>query len=140
MLLNIAAHNVSLQNMKVSKRECHITYSVTKCTASQNFKCILRTRYKRFCNVYTFCDAVRYVTFTFFKILRFGTLTFCAAMFCNITSCDVYVMLLYVMKQHRCTPPPPQSASFFWLILKKIVKSYYYAKCTESTHSEKVVA
>ena len=45
-------------------------------------------------------DAVRYVTFTglrFENFLRFGTLTLCAATFCNIMSCDVYVMLLYVM-------------------------------------------
>jgi hypothetical protein len=26
----LAAHNVSIQNIKVSKCECHITYSVTK--------------------------------------------------------------------------------------------------------------
>ncbi len=32
------------------------------------------------------------------KTLCFGTLTLCAATFCNITSCDVYVMLLYVFK------------------------------------------
>jgi hypothetical protein len=30
MLLNVAAHNVSIQNVKVSKREHHITYSVTR--------------------------------------------------------------------------------------------------------------
>ena len=35
MLLNIAAHNVSIRNVKVSKREHHITYSVTKRTMSQ---------------------------------------------------------------------------------------------------------
>jgi hypothetical protein len=28
MLLNVAAHNVSIRNVKVSKREHHITYSV----------------------------------------------------------------------------------------------------------------
>ena len=32
MLLNVAAHNVSIQNIKMSKRERHITYSVTKHT------------------------------------------------------------------------------------------------------------
>jgi hypothetical protein len=37
MLLNKAAHNVSIQNVKVSKRERHITYSVTKNTASYTF-------------------------------------------------------------------------------------------------------
>jgi hypothetical protein len=36
MLPNVAAHNVSIRNVKVSKRERHITYSVTKRTASQN--------------------------------------------------------------------------------------------------------
>jgi hypothetical protein len=30
MLLNVAAHNVSIRNKKVSKRERHIMYSVTK--------------------------------------------------------------------------------------------------------------
>jgi hypothetical protein len=30
MLLNVAAHNVSIRNVKVSKQERHITYSVTK--------------------------------------------------------------------------------------------------------------
>jgi hypothetical protein len=52
MLLNVAAHNVSIRNVKVSKRERHIKNSVTKRTASQNVK-------------YTFCDVVLYVTFTF---------------------------------------------------------------------------
>jgi hypothetical protein len=32
MLLNVAAHNVRIRNRKVSKRERHITYSVTKHT------------------------------------------------------------------------------------------------------------
>jgi hypothetical protein len=64
MLLNVAAHNVSIRNVKVSKRERHIMYSVTKHTASQNVKCTLNKRYKMFCNG----DAVRYVTFTFWKL------------------------------------------------------------------------
>jgi len=34
MLLNVAAHNISIRNVEVSKRESHITYSVTKRTAS----------------------------------------------------------------------------------------------------------
>ncbi len=50
MLLNIAAHIVSTRNVKVSKRECHMTYSVTKRTASQNVKYTLRKRYKTVCN------------------------------------------------------------------------------------------
>jgi hypothetical protein len=32
MLLNVTAHNVSIQNIKVSKRERHIKYRVTKHT------------------------------------------------------------------------------------------------------------
>ncbi len=32
---NIAAHNISIRNAKVSKREGNIMYSVTKRTASQ---------------------------------------------------------------------------------------------------------
>jgi hypothetical protein len=42
MLLNVAAHNISIRNIKVSKHERHIMYSITKCTASQNIKCTLR--------------------------------------------------------------------------------------------------
>ncbi len=92
MLLNVAAHKVRIQSVKVSS-VCHITYSITKRTASQTVKCTL---HKRFVTVYnlwrcTLCEV--YVL----KTLCFGTLTLCAATFCNITSCDVYVMLLYVM-------------------------------------------
>jgi hypothetical protein len=50
MLLNIAAHYVSIKNVKVSKREHHITYSVTKRTSSQNVKCTLRNVHFMFCN------------------------------------------------------------------------------------------
>jgi hypothetical protein len=32
MLLNVAAHNGSIQNLKVSKRKSHISYSVTNLT------------------------------------------------------------------------------------------------------------
>jgi hypothetical protein len=93
MLLNIAAHNVSIRNVKVSKRERHITYSVTKCTASQNVKCTLCNVHFTFVTVFvlsrcSLCDV--YVL----KTLRFGTPTLCAATFCNIMSCDIYVMLL----------------------------------------------
>jgi len=56
MLLNTAAHNVSIRNVKVSKRECHITYTITKRTASQNIKCTLCKRYK------TFCNGIRFLT------------------------------------------------------------------------------
>ena len=56
MLLNVAAHNVSIRNVKVSKRERHIMYSITKRTALQNVKCTLHKRYK------TFCNSIRFVT------------------------------------------------------------------------------
>ncbi len=96
MLLNVAAHNVSIQNTKVSKCECHITYSVTKCTALQHVKCTLHNCYNTFCNGIWF--VMLYIMWCLFlKTLHFWTLTLCAATFCNITSCDVYVMLLYVM-------------------------------------------
>jgi hypothetical protein len=91
MLLNVAAHNVSIQNVKVSKRDRHIMYSVTKRTALQNFKCTLQKCYKTFYNTMYVIDV--YVL----KNLRFGTFKLCAATFCDITSFDVYVMLLYVM-------------------------------------------
>jgi hypothetical protein len=32
MLLNVAAHNMSIGNIKVSQRERHITYNITKHT------------------------------------------------------------------------------------------------------------
>jgi hypothetical protein len=105
MLLNVAAHNVSIQNVKESKRERHITYSATKCTASQNVKCTLHKHYKTFCNVY-FCDAVRYVTFMFLKryvlellrcvqlhfvTLRHVTFTLCCFTLCsNIVTASPY--------------------------------------------------
>jgi hypothetical protein len=53
MLLNVAAHNVSIQNIKVSKRERHITYSVTKHAFGL----------KRLRNVhFTFCNGIHFVT------------------------------------------------------------------------------
>ncbi len=103
MLLNVAAHNISIQNVKVSKCECRITYSVIKRTASQNVKCALR---KRFVTVYvlwhcTLCDI--YI----FKTLRFGTLTLCAATLYKIMSCYVlrYVALRYVATSLRGRSP-----------------------------------
>jgi hypothetical protein len=36
MLLNVAAQIVRIQNIKISKHKCYITYSVTKPIASQN--------------------------------------------------------------------------------------------------------
>jgi hypothetical protein len=64
MLLNVAAHNVSRQNVKVSKRERHIAYSVTKRTVSKNRKCTLCNVYFTFVT-YTFYDVIHYVTFMF---------------------------------------------------------------------------
>jgi hypothetical protein len=56
MLLNVAAHNVIIRNVKVSKRERHIMYCVTKITASQYVKCTLR-------NVpFPFSNGIRFVT------------------------------------------------------------------------------
>ncbi len=86
----------NLQIFGTNTCERHITYSVTKRTASQNVKCTLCKHYKRFVTGYilwcsTLCDL--YVL----KTLRCGFLTLCAATFCNITSCDVCVILLYVM-------------------------------------------
>jgi hypothetical protein len=96
MLLNVAAHNLSIRNVKVSKREHHIMYSITKRTASQNVKSHYVIITKHFVTVYILwrcmlCDV--YVL----KTLHFGTLTLCAAMVFNITSCNVYIMLLSVM-------------------------------------------
>jgi hypothetical protein len=69
MLLNVAAHNVSIQNVKMSKREQYITYSVTKRTVSQNVKCI------HFVMLYVMellrCVQLRFVT------LRHVTITLC---------------------------------------------------------------
>ncbi len=72
MLRNVAAHNVSIRNIKVSKRKHHITYSVTKCTSLQNVKCTLSKCYKTFCNC-IFCDTLyvmwhlRFENFTFWN-------------------------------------------------------------------------
>jgi hypothetical protein len=117
MLQKVAAHNI-----KVSNYERHITYSVTKRTASQtlNAKCTLSNLYKTLCN---FTLVTHFVTlYVMLRLrLRFGTLLCCghlrfvtlrhvtftftfwnsfmlwASTFCNITSCNVYVMLSYVM-------------------------------------------
>ncbi len=48
----------------------------------------------------TLCDV--YVL----KTLCFGTLMLCAATFCNITSCDVYVALRYVATSYYPFPGP----------------------------------
>jgi hypothetical protein len=95
MLLNVVAHKLSIQNVKVSKCERHIRYSVTKlqCHKTLSAQYVIVT--KNFVTVYVLwrcwlCDVF------VLKTLSYGTLTLCAAKFCNFTSCDVYVMLLYV--------------------------------------------
>jgi hypothetical protein len=70
MLLKVGAHNISIQNVKVSKRERHIMYSITKRTLSQNFKCTLCNRYKMFCN------GRRFVTLYVMLRLRFENFMF----------------------------------------------------------------
>ncbi len=78
MLLNVAAHNVSKRNIKVSKRECHIMYSITKRTVSQNVKCTLHKRYKKLCN---------------------GT---CFVTLYECTLCDIYVLKTLCLELLRC--------------------------------------
>jgi hypothetical protein len=96
MLLNVAAHYVSIPNVKVSKRERHITHNVQR----QKKYSVINVK-STLCSVH-FSFWTEYVLFTLcdvyvLKTLPFGTLTLCAATFCNITSCDIYIMLLYVM-------------------------------------------
>jgi hypothetical protein len=75
MLLNVAAH--SIRNVKVSIRERHITYSITKHTASHiSFVHFL------------FFNGIHFVTLYVmrrlcFENLRFGTLTLCSATLCS---------------------------------------------------------
>jgi hypothetical protein len=71
MLQKVAAHNI-----KVSNYERHITYSVTKRTASQtlNAKCTLSNLYKTLCN---FTLVTHFVTLYVMLRLRFGTLLCC---------------------------------------------------------------
>jgi hypothetical protein len=92
-------------------------------------------------NIHTFCNAYVMCTLDFvmvyvlwrctlcevyvLKTLRFGTLTLCAATFCNSASCDVYVMLLcqvaVVVHQWpgtacaRCCNNPPKPLDKPWL-------------------------
>ena len=71
MLQKVAAHNI-----KVSNYERHLTYSVTKRTASQtlNAKCTLSNLYKTLCN---FTLVTHFVTLYVMLRLRFGTLLCC---------------------------------------------------------------
>ncbi len=123
MLLNVAAHIVSIRNIKVSKRERHKTYSLTKHTASQNIH--------TFCNAYvhfTFCNSKRIVTLYVMwrdvyvlKTLRFGTLTLCAATFCNITSlCHVtFTLCCFTLCSNidQSADPGSTVVHVFWLRL-----------------------
>jgi hypothetical protein len=86
MLLNVAAQNVSIRNVKVSKRERHVTYSVTKRTVSQNVKGTLGHCYK------TFCNGTHFVTLYVMCRLRFENFT----LWTSHVVCS-YVLLHYVM-------------------------------------------
>ncbi len=76
MLHKVAAHNVCIQNVKVSKRELHITYTVTKCTVSQ---WTLHNRYR------TFCNSIRFVTL--------------------YSTCHLLFKKLYILELLRCVEP-----------------------------------
>ncbi len=76
MLLNVAAHKVSIRNVKVSKCERHIMYSVTKRTASQNVMCTLCKVHFMFVKVYILWRCTLFDVYVL-KTLCFGTLTLC---------------------------------------------------------------
>jgi hypothetical protein len=61
MLLNVAAHNVSIRNIEVSKGERHIMFSVTKHTYFFNAYVMCTFHFV----MVHICDAVHYVTFMF---------------------------------------------------------------------------
>jgi hypothetical protein len=132
MLLNVAAHNVSIKMVKVSKCERHITYSVTKCTASQNIKCTLHKHYKTFVTVYI-CDAVPFVTFTFWKLyilellrcveLCFVTLRHVTSMLCSFTLCS------NIAKFSTIWDETDYSAEL-WIVLKISKECYVQLLCS----------
>jgi hypothetical protein len=64
MLLNVVAHNLSIQNIKVSKNERHKTYCVTK-------RFVTLTQ----CALYI-CNGIHYVTLYVMRRLRFENFTF----------------------------------------------------------------
>ncbi len=70
LLHNVAAHNVIIQNVKESKREHYLTYSVTKRTASKNLMWTLTKQYK------TFSNGIRFVTPYIMWRLCFENFTF----------------------------------------------------------------
>ncbi len=83
MLLNVTAHNVSIQNIKVSKHERHIMYSVTKHTY------VLLSLH----NVhFTFCNGIRFVTLNVMWRLCFENF-----MFWNFYVVYSHVLYHYVM-------------------------------------------
>ncbi len=98
MLFNLAAHNVSIRNVKVSIRERHITNSDQKHTASQNVEGTLHKRHK------TFCNAIYLVTLTFRKLyileflhcVQLRVVTLCHVMFmlCCFTLCSKIIISL----------------------------------------------
>ncbi len=105
MLLNVAAHNVSIQNVKVSKCERHRTYSVTK-RYTFLWRCTL-------CNIYVM------------KTLRFGTLTLCSYVLQHYVMWRLrYVALRYVAtsvnhvldsgRPTNLNPPASCSGRLFW--------------------------
>jgi hypothetical protein len=66
-----------------------------------------------FCNAYVMCTSHFVMVFILWrctlwyvyvlKTLRFGTLTLCAATFCNITSCDFYISFTLCSNIVYCT-------------------------------------
>jgi hypothetical protein len=82
MLLNIAAHKVSIQNRKVSQRERHIMSSVTKHTyiLYAYVMCTFVLRRWTLCDVYVL------------NTLCFGTLTLCAATVCNMFKLSCFTL------------------------------------------------
>jgi hypothetical protein len=84
MLFNVAAQNVSIRKVKVSKRERHIMYSVTKRTELQNVKRTIGNCYK------TFCNGTRFVTLYVMLRLHFENFTFWTS----------YVVCSYVLKHY----------------------------------------
>ncbi len=94
MLLNVAAHNVT-------KHECHITYSVTKHTASQKVKCTLHMRYTTFCNGIHFVTL--YVLWRLHNLellrcvkLRFVTLCHVTFPLCCFTLCSNILLNTFI--------------------------------------------
>ncbi len=131
MLLNVAAHNISIQNVKVSKREPNITYSITKCTASKKLSAHYISITKRFETDYDLC-AVRYVTFTFWKIyllklllcvqlrlvtLRHVTFTLCCFTLCSNIRSEYYAATQATRLNRRYQAKVQLECKMLYLIL-----------------------